>query len=148
MNIINYYYYLLLLKLYLPSDENVKFTEMKWLQEKIRKLPTLATRGPLASRPNNPETRKPRGENAENSLIFYCGFKTVLTDQVRAINHKYKYTKSKQLNIWKAKVCNIIIKKNISITQILVFQSYGSSFMKGSIVKGFGYVTSTFGSKP
>ena len=47
------------------------------------------------------KTRKPRGENAENSLVFYCGFKTVLTDQVRANNHKYKYTKSKQLNIQK-----------------------------------------------
>ena len=46
--------------------------------------------------------RKPGGENAANSFIFYCGFKTVLTDQVQANNHKYKYTKSKQLNIQKA----------------------------------------------
>ena len=42
-----------------------------------------------------------RTENVENSLIFYYGFKTVLTDQVRAKNRKYKYTKSKQLNIRK-----------------------------------------------
>ena len=61
---------------------------------------------PLASRPDYGKlptriTRKPRGENAESSLIFYCGFKTVLTNQVRANNHKYKYTKSKQLNIRK-----------------------------------------------
>ena len=79
---------------------------MKWLQQKIRKLPTLHTRGPLASRPDygklsTRKTRKHQGENAENSLIFYCGFKTVLTNQVRANNHKYKYTKSKQLNIEK-----------------------------------------------
>ena len=46
-----------------------------------------------------PTRKKPRGENAENSLIFYFGFKTALADQVRANNHKYKYTKSKQLNI-------------------------------------------------
>ena len=70
------------------------------------KLPRLYTRGPLASRPDYlklpaRKTRKPRGENAENSLIFYCEFKTVLTDQVRANNHKYKYTKSKQLNVRK-----------------------------------------------
>ena len=40
-------------------------------------------------------------ETSENSLIFYCGFKTVHTDQVRANNHKYKYTKNKQLNMRK-----------------------------------------------
>ena len=61
---------------------------------------------PLTSRPDygklpTQKTRKPRGENAENSLIFYCGFKAVLTNQVRANNHKYKYTKNKQLNIRK-----------------------------------------------
>ena len=50
---------------------------------------------------SSPKNAKARGENAENSLIFYCEFKTVLTDQVRANNHKYKYTKSKQLNIRK-----------------------------------------------
>ena len=43
----------------------------------------------------------PRTENVENLLIFYCGFKTVLMDKVRAKNHKYKYKKSKQLNIRK-----------------------------------------------
>ena len=37
----------------------------------------------------------PLTENVENSLIFYCGFKTILADQVQANNHKYKYTKSK-----------------------------------------------------
>ena len=68
---------------------------MKWLQQKMRELSTPPARGPLPTR----KTRKPRTKNAENSLIFYCGFKTVLTDQVRANNHKYKYTKSKQLNI-------------------------------------------------
>ena len=72
----------------------------------MRKLLTLPTREPHASRPGygilpNRKTRKPRGENAENSLIFYCGLETVLTDQVRANNHKYKYKKSKQLNIRK-----------------------------------------------
>ena len=50
---------------------------------------------------SSPKNVKARGENAENSLIFYCEFKTVLTDQVRANNHKYKYSKSKQLNIRK-----------------------------------------------
>ena len=34
------------------------------------------------------KTHKPRGENAENSFIIYCEFKTVLTDQVRANKHK------------------------------------------------------------
>ena len=43
----------------------------------------------------------PQTENIENSLIFYYGFKTVLTDQVQANKHKYKYTKSKQLDIQK-----------------------------------------------
>ena len=43
----------------------------------------------------------PQTENIENSLIFYYGFKTVLTDQVQANKHKYKYTKSKQLNTQK-----------------------------------------------
>ena len=57
----------------------------------------------------------PRIEDAENSLIFYCRFKTVLTDQVRANNHKYKYTKSKQLIYEKAKIYN---KKFISVAQI------------------------------
>ena len=87
------------------------------------------------------KARKPRGENAENLLIFYCGFKTVLTDQVRANNHKYNE---------KAKIYNIIImKKGISLSlKFLFFQSYGSSFMKYSLVKGFTYVTPTFGSKP
>ena len=61
----------------------------------MRELSTAPARGPLSTR----KTRKPRTKNAENSLIFYCGFKTVLTDQVQANNHKYKYTKSKQLNI-------------------------------------------------
>ena len=36
----------------------------------------------------------------------------------------------------------------ISIAQTLFYQNYGSSFMKFSIVKGYAYVTSTFGSKP
>ena len=31
----------------------------------------------------------PQTENVENLLIFYCGFKTVLMDKVRAKNHKY-----------------------------------------------------------
>ena len=80
---------------------------MKWLQQRIRKLLTLPTRGPHAFRPDYRivparKMQKPLGENAANSLIFYRGFKTVLTDQVRANNHKYKYTKSKQLNIQKA----------------------------------------------
>ena len=84
---------------------------MNWLQQKIRKLPTLATRGPHASRLDHGKlptrkTQKPRGENAGNLLIFYCGFKTVLTDDVRASNHKYRYTKSKQLNNKKAKIYN------------------------------------------
>ena len=48
----------------------------------------------------------PQTENIENSLIFYYGFKTVLTDQVQANKHKYKYTKSKQLNIQKTKIFN------------------------------------------
>ena len=43
----------------------------------------------------------PRTENVENWFIFYCGFKTVLTDQARANNHKYEYTKNKQLSIRK-----------------------------------------------
>ena len=29
----------------------------------------------------------PEKKNAENSLIFYCGFKTTLTNQIRANNH-------------------------------------------------------------
>ena len=79
---------------------------MKWLQQKIRKLPMLPTQGPHASRPDygklpTRKTQKPWGENTENSLIFYCEFKTVLMDQVQANNHKYKFTKSKQLNIQK-----------------------------------------------
>ena len=68
---------------------------------------THASHWPHASRPDygiHParKMRKPRGENAANLLIFYCGFKIILTDQVQANNHKYKYTKSKQLNIQKA----------------------------------------------
>ena len=81
-------------------SRSVQVTELFTLEGIIH------TRGPLASRPDYfklpaRKTRKPRGENAENSLIFYCEFKTVLTDQVRANNHKYKYAKSKQLNIRK-----------------------------------------------
>ena len=58
----------------------------------------LPARGFHTSRPGygklpTQKTRIPRTENVENSLIFYCGFKTVITDQVRANNHKYKIYK-------------------------------------------------------
>ena len=59
------------------------------LQARLRKIPTQ-------------KTRKFQTENVENSLIFYCVFKTLLADQVRANNHKYKYAKSKQVNIRKS----------------------------------------------
>ena len=44
---------------------------MKWLQQKIRKLPMLPTQGPHASRPDygklpTRKTQKPWGENTEN----------------------------------------------------------------------------------
>ena len=60
---------------------------MKRLQQKVRKLPMLPTGGPHGSRPDygkhpTQKARKPLGENAENSPIFYSGFKTVLADQV------------------------------------------------------------------
>ena len=87
----------------------------------------------------------PRTENVENWFIFYCCFKTVLTDQARANNHKYEYTKKKTTKYTKR--LKYIIK-NISLSlNFLIFQSYGSSFMNYSIVKGFAYVKSTFGSK-
>ena len=50
---------------------------------------------------SNLKNAKAPWRNAENLLTFSCGFKTVLTDQVRANNHKYKKIKSKQLNIRK-----------------------------------------------
>ena len=50
---------------------------------------------------SNPKNAKALRRNAENLLTFSCGFKTVLTDQVRANNHKYKKIKSKPLNIRK-----------------------------------------------
>ena len=126
---------------------------MKWLLQKTKELSTPSAQGLHASRPGYGKlpTRKPRMpqiENVENSLIFYCGLKTVLTGQVRANNHKYEYTKrlnKERLNKQRGytKRLKNMIKKYISIAQ-----SYGSSFIKYSIVKGFAYVTSTFGSKP
>ena len=83
-----------------------KIYKNEMITAKIRELSTLPARGIHASRPDYRKlpirkTRQPQTENVENSLIFYYGFKTVLTDQVRAKNHRHKYTKSKQLNIQK-----------------------------------------------
>ena len=36
----------------------------------------------------------PRNQNVENLLIFYFGFNIVLTDYVRAKDHKNKYSKA------------------------------------------------------
>ena len=79
---------------------------MKWLQQKIRELSMPPAQELHTSKPDYGKlpTWKmwmPQTENIENLLIFYCGFKSIWMDQVRANNHKYKYTKSKQLNIWK-----------------------------------------------
>ena len=58
---------------------------------KDKKVIHASARGPHASRADygklpTQKTQTPRTENVENSLIFYYGFKTVLTDQVRAKN--------------------------------------------------------------
>ena len=121
------YCLLLLSKLYLLSDYNLKFTEMKWLPQKIRKLLTLPTRGPHASRPDHgklptQKTRKLRAENAENLLIFYCEFKTVLTDHVRGKNN-CKVGKLFVITKWGSSKITRWGKRNYKVRKVLQSES-------------------------
>ena len=69
----------------------------------IRKLPTLPTRGPLISWPGYGKISNPKNPKAPTkkrrklaNLLLYLQIKSELTTIA-----KYKYTKSKQLNIRK-----------------------------------------------
>ena len=89
-----------LLFIFITLELERKIYRNEMITAKDNRVPTLPARGPHASRPDygkrptqktlKTSNRKPKPltENAENSLILYCGFKTVLTDQVRANNHR------------------------------------------------------------
>ena len=82
-----------LLFIFITLELERKIYRNEMITAKDKRVPTLPARGPHASRPDygkrpTQKTPKPLTENAENSLILYCGFKTVLTDQVRANNHR------------------------------------------------------------